>query len=622
MEQIFTLLSAVSATPVIDQRTLAGITGSSVGKVNALIRSAEQDGYLVTGREGKKSRLTLTDKGHRMLEQMLLSRSGAKLTFPPSARADTAVILAGGKRAGFDRPICLQPLGEDGQTQLDRMLNVLTVCGIQRTIIVTGWQDEMIRQHLGNRSDITILHNERYKWNGTMSGLALAEKALKDWNVRSFIVIKSDLVFEQRAIQSLIETRAPFAALLTAPGGGSDELLAELDENGCIFRFSKDIRQINRVQGEMTGIARISMEGFERMLEYFSHNMNPLISYEYVMESVGRLYRFTGVMVDDLCWGKIESPEDYRELLRLTYSRIERKERQMQEQYARDMMRKILPDDEVQEVQFAGGLTNTNYLIQADSGRYILRLPGRMTESMINRNNEKRNAQVASDYGFNCHLVYCNEKTGVKLSSYIENAETLTPRTVRLEENMALAADILGRLHRSDIVWQNEFNVFEEALRYEQLLDDPGRMYSGFPALKRKVFAMLRPRLEELGWEQRPCHNDLVAANLVKNSVTGRMYLIDWEYSGTNDPMFDIAALFLENDFSAEDEELFFHYYYGEHPQPAASREKILIFKILQDYLWSTWTVLKESRGDNFGTYGLDRFTRAQKNIDLWEKRF
>ena len=56
--------------------------------------------------------------------------------------------------------------------------------------------------------------------------------------------------------------------------------------------------------------------------------------------------------------------------------------------------------------------------------------------------------------------------------------------------------------------------------------------------------------------------------------------------------------------------------------QPASSREKILIFKILQDYLWSIWTVLKESRGDDFGSYGLDRFTRAQKNIALWETRF
>ena len=53
MEQIFTLLSAVSATPVIDQRTLAAITGISVGKVNALIRSAEQDGYLIAAARAK-----------------------------------------------------------------------------------------------------------------------------------------------------------------------------------------------------------------------------------------------------------------------------------------------------------------------------------------------------------------------------------------------------------------------------------------------------------------------------------------------------------------------------------------------------------------------------------------
>lgn len=621
MEPLFLLLSALSTTPVVDQRTLSSVTGISVGKVNALIRQAESEGYLLTGREGKKSRLTLTEKGHKLLETTLIKRSGVKLSLPPSAKPSAAVILAGGKREAFDMPVCLQTIGDSGQTLLDRMLGVLSSCGIERTILVTGWQDQAIRRHIGSRTDVTVLHNDRYKWNGTMSGLALAEDTLKSWNADSFLVLKSDLVFEQRAVSALMETDAPFSALLTAPGGGSDELLAELDEDGSIFRFSKDIRQINRVQGEMTGIARVSMEGYQRMLEYFSRNLNPLISYEYVMESVGRIYRFSGVMVDDLCWGKIESPADYKELLRLTYPRIERKERQMQEKLARDTLAQILPGDPIEEVEFAGGLTNTNYLIKAGSGKYILRLPGRMTETMIDRKNEKRNAQIASDYGLNCRLVYCNADTGVKLSAYIENAETLTPRTLRLEENMALAAEILGKLHRSDIVWENRFDAFEEAKRYEALLGGAS-MYEGFSSLKRKVYALLRPRLIELGWDQLPCHNDLVAANLVKNSVTGRIYLIDWEYSGTNDPMFDIAALFLENDFSPEDEELFFHYYYEGRPAPENAREKILIFKILQDYLWSIWTVLKESRGDDFGTYGHDRFTRAQKNIALWESKF
>ena len=619
MEPLFSLLQIISGAPVVDQRTLAARAGVSVGKVNALLRQAEQEGYLLAGREGKKSRLTLTPKGRQLLEDTLIDRSGVKLSFPPAGGADTAVILAGGRRSEFDIPVCLQPIGEEeGVTIIDRMLRVLSVCGVSRYIIIAGGQADALRAHFAGRGDLEIVYNERYKWNGTMSGLALAEEALGRFNPASFLVLKSDLVFEQRGVQALLETDAPFAALLTSPSGSRDEVLAELDGQGDIFRFSKDVRQINRVQGEMTGIARISMDGFRMMMRYFSRNLNPLIGFEYVMESIGRIYRFQGVMVDDLRWGKVETREDYEAVNGLIYPRIERKERQMREKLARDTIEEILPGEPVEEVQFAGGMTNTNYFVKTSGGRYILRLPGRMTESMINRENEKRNAQIASDMGFNCTLLYCNAETGVKLSRYIDGAETLTPRTARLEENIALAADILHRLHHSGIVWENRMDVFEESLKYEGLLGS-ARMYDGFEEVKALVYGKVKPRLEALGPEDLPCHNDLVAANLVKNSE-GRLYLIDWEYSGQNDPAFDLAALFLENDFTPEDEELFFHYYYGDGSIPETVREKILIFKIMQDYLWSIWTVVKEARGDNFGSYGPERFNRARKNLALWQE--
>ena len=303
------------------------------------------------------------------------------------------------------------------------------------------------------------------------------------------------------------------------------------------------------------------------------------------------------------------------------YPRIQRKEREMREQLASAAVTEILHigEEEISEISFAGGLTNLNYYVEAAGERYILRLPGRMTESMISRENEKRNAQIASDRGFNCGLIYCNAGTGVKLSAYIDGAETLVPRTVRLDENMKKTADLLRRLHQSEIVLENRFDPFEEAKKYERLLDDPsGRMYEGYDAMRLKVNALLRARLDELGYEQCACHNDLVAANLVKER-SGRLYLIDWEYSGQNDPMFDVAALFLENDFTSEDEELFFHYYFEGMEVPAGCREKILIFKIVQDFLWSIWTVLKESKGDDFGSYGPDRFARARRNMAVWE---
>ena len=620
MEPLFTLLQIISGAPVVDQRTLAAAAGISVGKANALLKQAEQDGYLLVGREGKKSRLTLTPKGREILENTLIDRDGVKLSFPAAASTDTAVILAGGRRSGFDTPVCLQPVGGEEGTIIDRMLRVLSVCGISRFILIAGWQAEALRAHFAGRGDIEILYNDRYKWNGTMSGLALAEEALERLAPESFLVLKSDLVFEQRGVQALLESGSPFAALLASPSGARDETLAELDGQGDIFRFSKDIRQINRVQGEMTGIARVSMDGFRLMMRYFARNVNPLIGYEYVMESIGRIYRFKGVMADDLCWAKVETPADYETMKGFIYPRIERKERQMREKFARDTIHSILPDEPVKEVQFAGGLTNTNYFIETEKGRYILRLPGRMTESMISRANEKRNAQIASDLGFNCTLLYCNAETGVKLSRYIDGAETLTPRTARLEENIALTAGILHRLHRSGIVWENRFDVFSEAEKYEALLGT-AKMYGGFAEMKQTVYEKIRPRLISLGLDDLPCHNDLVAANLVKNRE-GRLYLIDWEYSGQNDPAFDLAALFLENEFPPEDEELFFHYYYGEEAVPETLREKILIFKIMQDYLWSIWTVVKEARGDNFGSYGPERFARAQRMIRLWEQTY
>lgn len=617
MDQLFRLLTVAGENPLSDQRSLAALCDVSVGKVNALLHLAQEDGYLTAVREGKKSRFTLTPKGKAFLEQTLLARQGQKLPLKPlSGPVKTAVILAAGKMGDLEEPVALLPLEEEGV--LERMLKLLENSGIERFVVVAGYQAQKLRQKLGGRQNVVIVENDRHKWTGTMASLAAAREKLDG----GFLVLKGNLVFEQRAVSALLADSSPFAVLLAGLSGTGEETFVELDELGDIFRFAKDIRQVNRIQGEFAGIAKVSPEVLELMMAHYDRNQNPLLNFEYLLENIGRLYRFKGVMVDDLVWGQIWDRESYQKVMAQVVPRILRKEREIRERLALSAVEEILgvPQKEIDELSLAGGITNINYLVKAGGKKYILRLPGRMTESMISRENEKRNAEIASQRGFNCNLIYCNAQTGIKLSEYIEGAETLTPRTVRLEENLLKTARILRSLHQSDIRWENRFDPFVEAKKYESLLADPvGQMYDGYSALRLKVEALLKTRLLALGVDPRPCHNDLVAANLVKD-YKGRLYLIDWEYSGENDPMFDVAALFLENDFTPEDEELFFHYYYGEEPEPAACREKILIYKIVQDYLWSVWTVLKESRGDNFGSYGQDRFTRAQQNMALWEK--
>ena len=151
-------------------------------------------------------------------------------------------------------------------------------------------------------------------------------------------------------------------------------------------------------------------------------------------------------------------------------------------------------------------------------------------------------------------------------------------------------------------------------MKYERLLQESGgEMYEGYRELRQRLFA-LEDVLNGLGVDIKPCHNDLVPENFIKD-CNGRIYLIDWEYSGMNDPMADFAALFLESNFD-EDNIDFLLARYFDGAIPTHAREKVLIYQVLWDVLWSIWTCIKEAKGDDFGTYGKDRFKRALKMIE------
>jgi len=178
---------------------------------------------------------------------------------------------------------------------------------------------------------------------------------------------------------------------------------------------------------------------------------------------------------------------------------------------------------------------------------------------------------------------------------------------------MKLTTSVLKKLHNSKVKFGNTFDVFKKIEDYETLLKKVnGTNFKDYYEVKEKVMK-LKELQEDLDLKLVPCHNDTVPENFIK-SGDHKIYLIDWEYSGMNDPMWDLAAHSLECDFSEDDEELFLTYYF----QGAVNqkyRKRILISKICQDFLWSIWTNIKEAKGDNFGTYGIDRYNRAKENL-------
>lgn len=612
LEDRLEVLKTLNENFNINQRELAKRTNMSLGKINSILKEFTIDGFIDRITNNKGTLYKVTQKGMKILEESIANAKNTRLKLHEEQKkiVKQAVILAAGRSEAFGKPTGM--LNIEDFKLIDRTMTILKENGITKIVIVTGYESKYYEEYFKNSKNVKLVKSDKYKWTGTMHSLSLAKKYITD----DFLLIENDLIFESRAIRELCESEDRDCVLITNESGSGDEAFVEIRDNH-LYKMSKDIHQFNRIDGEMIGLTKISYKLYKMMLEEFKENVNPYLNYEYVLLDVGRNYNIGYVKIDDLAWGDVDSLKEYEKIKNHLYPTIRRREVAYEINNIKRIVCEALKvkDEDITEVVPAGGMTNKNYRICVKGVRYILRIAGIGTEEMINRNTEMFNSAIASERGYNVEVPYFNLETGVKISKFIENAETLTPRSVKKEDNLKQVTTILRNLHEDkDFHMDNEFNMFRELEKYEEILkNDNGDFFEDYDEIREKVMA-LEDELEKCNRVCVPSHNDLVAANLVKDT-NGKIFLIDWEYSGINDDMWDLAALSLENDFSEDDIELMFRLYFNGKDADDDSRRRLLIHQICQDILWSVWALIKEAEGDDFGTYGIDRYNRAKEYL-------
>lgn len=525
----------------------------------------------------------------------------------------TAVILSARKDKDTEIPFPLKPYHEN-VCLIDRTIEALTALNYTNIILVVGSQAQMYKRYASKT--VRLVLNSEYKFTSSMGSLAVAAPYIKE----DFLLVEGDTFYEYKVLKKLSETRNENCFAITEESGSGDEAFVET-RNGYITKISKDRHQICNFEGELLGIVKISKHTFDRMMNKWQKSNNPYLNYEYLLFDSTDVLDRPYLKFPNLIWGDVDSEDDFNKLCNYIYPKLRRKENPFDFDNLISYLKVIFPheqiDNEVKITQI-GGMSNKNFKVTKGLYEYVLRVPGIGAEGMVVRSNEEQNSLQACKMGINPPIRYFNAETGIKLADFVKNAETLNGATIQRPANMKKIANIFRTLHHSHIRFGNEFNVFKEILNYESLLIKAGgKMYEGYEPVREKVFK-LEDYLNQLGVSVKPCHNDLVAENFLK-AEDGTIYLIDWEYSGMNDPMWDIAALFLESNFTDESQDYFLNHYF-EGKEPKNAREKILIYQILMDYLWAVWTCIKEAQGDDFGTYGMDRYKRAieyLKNINI-----
>jgi thiamine kinase-like enzyme len=260
-------------------------------------------------------------------------------------------------------------------------------------------------------------------------------------------------------------------------------------------------------------------------------------------------------------------------------------------------------------VERLGGLTNLVY----HAGDACLRIPGKGTEEYINRANEAVAAREAAKAGVSPQVLHFDEATGVMVTRFVEGAETMSPEKFRSRKGSpARAGAAFRKLHTSGAVFPFRFELFAMIDDYLKILSTKDvALPTGYHDVVREAESVR----SALAAHPRPnvaCHCDPLCENFLDTG--GRMWIVDWEYSGMNDPMWDLGDLSVEGGFdAAQDDEMLLAYFGGE--PSAQDRGRVVVYKAMCDLLWTLWGLIQLANNnpvDDFRAYADGRFARCK----------
>jgi len=244
------------------------------------------------------------------------------------AKPETAVILAAGmgtrlRESHIGMPKGFLRLGEE--PIIVESIARLRKAGVPNILIVTGHLSEFYEALAAHDQAINTVHNPEYAESGSMYSLWCARERIEG----SFLLLESDLIYEQRALEVLLNGPAE-AVLLSGPTHAGDEVYVETEgdePNVRLYAMSKDADALGaEPSGELVGISRISPELFRCMIEYAQaefHEGNLLVDYETdALVHAGRQLPISCPVIADLLWGEIDDPAHLERVRERVYPQL------------------------------------------------------------------------------------------------------------------------------------------------------------------------------------------------------------------------------------------------------------------------------------------------------------
>jgi len=262
-----------------------------------------------------------------------------------------------------------------------------------------------------------------------------------------------------------------------------------------------------------------------------------------------------------------------------------------------------------------GGITNLNFLVNHGNEKLVVRLGQDIPEHLVYRSNEINVSKAAHEIGVSPKLIHSEQ--GVLVLEFIES-ETLDPKGV--QKNLEKIIPVIKKIHNEipnflsgqpAIFW-----VFHVIKYYANFLRSNHSIHQN----KIDELLLKASKLEKLSSPREIVfgHNDFLAANFLDDG--SKIWVVDWEYGGFNDPLFDIGGLASNNDFKQDLEKEALEMYY----EKSISNDFLLKYdsmktaSLLRETMWSMVSEITSKLDFDYGEYtqeNLSKFNDAFESL-------
>jgi thiamine kinase-like enzyme len=264
---------------------------------------------------------------------------------------------------------------------------------------------------------------------------------------------------------------------------------------------------------------------------------------------------------------------------------------------------------DVEVSPLAGGLTNENFIVRVNGTPFVVRIPGEATELLaVDRANERFNAQAAATTGVSPRIVEYLEEWSVMVLEYVQG-ETMSAERLRGDGMPVRMAASLRRLHAGP-AFLHDFDMFRTTEYYLGIVAERDVPIPDGFRNRMDTVAEVEGALAVNALPHVPCHNDLLAENYIDDGT--RLWIIDFEYSGNDDPCFELGDTAQECGYDDDLRAALAEAYFGRTDPVQMARMEL--FAMTADVGWTLWAAIQariSSIDYDFWGWAVERWARA-----------